>query len=522
MAEDGFKEFVQSAAEELSDLSLSIEELLIDLPIVAASSIFPFLFALLFFSTCFFSIGEQDVRTTFTQLMFATVFMLIFNLQELIVFEILHVLFDRTRWVLWKLNLFLISLFVLVIIPGLIFHTLVQEKNERNDGKGLFRSNASKTICVLVSEYLFLSGFFSIGQRMDFLRNEEEMELGIKGKGEMERTGKFYFSLEFCVACIGVFGVCSMAILSGFGAVNAPYKHLSVFIQKYSETDIFRLEARLFNIVTTITSKQRQLETLEIERDKEAYTISRTSSGARAFRSLRRLFSGTKDASLQFTIGKIALIRTEIEALREVKLELSKDVAELTRERSQLKFSKTFFGRIYYLLGYLFSGYCVYKLTFASINIVFRRDPKKDPITRLFEILLLLFGFELPETYAESLSFLLVGILVFNSVRGFLVTMAKVFRSFSGSISSNLVVLVCCEIMGMYFVSSALLMRMNLPLKYRKVVTEVLGNIHFNYYHRWFDRIFLVSAMVSALVLYGLNRQKQLRAAMYSLQEKQA
>ena len=40
---------------------------------------------------------------------------------------------------------------------------------------------------------------------------------------------------------------------------------------------------------------------------------------------------------------------------------------------------------------------------------------------------------------------------------------------------SNMLVLFMAWMMGMYFVSSVLLMRMNLPLVYRKAITQVRG-----------------------------------------------
>lgn len=49
-------------------------------------------------------------------------------------------------------------------------------------------------------------------------------------------------------------------------------------------------------------------------------------------------------------------------------------------------------------------------------------------------------------------------------------------------------------------------MRMNLPQPYREVVSKSLGNIHFNFYHRWFDFIFLISTIIT-IVIYVIQRR---------------
>ncbi|KAG2456975.1 GPHR regulator, partial [Polypterus senegalus] len=116
--------------------------------------------------------------------------------------------------------------------------------------------------------------------------------------------------------------------------------------------------------------------------------------------------------------------------------------------------------------------------TKATINIVFDRVGKTDPVTRGIEITVNYLGIQFDFFYAIS-----------------------------SSKSSNVIVLVLAQIMGMYFVSSVLLMRMSMPLEYRTIVTEVLGELQFSFYHRWFDVIFLVSALSSILFLYLAHKQ---------------
>ena len=88
--------------------------------------------------------------------------------------------------------------------------------------------------------------------------------------------------------------------------------------------------------------------------------------------------------------------------------------------------------------------------------------------------------------------------------------MTKWFYALSSSKSSNIIVLVLAQTMGMYFVSSVLLMRMNVPLEYRKIITQVLGDLQFQFYHKWFDLIFLFSALMSIGVLWFVHKSNQI------------
>ena len=175
----------------------------------------------------------------------------------------------------------------------------------------------------------------------------------------------------------------------------------------------------------------------------------------------------------------------------------------------------------------------------AIINIVLDRHGKTDPVTKGLELVVRYLGWKVDVPFwSQYVSFWLVGVIVVTNIRGLLLQIMKVWRArgtrtaavatditntrwaargacvapvgtgaqvvrdTASAVTSNWLVLLLALIMGMYFLSSVLLMRMNLPEEYRYILTQVLGELRFNFYHRWFDVIFLVSALASVLFLY--------------------
>lgn len=60
--------------------------------------------------------------------------------------------------------------------------------------------------------------------------------------------------------------------------------------------------------------------------------------------------------------------------------------------------------------------------------------------------------------------------MIFLSIRGLLQELSKFFKVVSRAFSSNNVILFLAHLMGLYFLSSVLLMRQNLPMEYRCVI----------------------------------------------------
>ncbi|VDM95683.1 unnamed protein product [Thelazia callipaeda] len=388
---------------------------------------------------------DYEVHKRLVQIIFSTTFALSCTMFELIIFEIIGFMEPSSRFLHWKLGLHSILFVLIVALP-------------------LYFSFSRKWIIPLtvVSWIIFIYFFWKIGDPFPISSSKH----GI-------------FSIEQAVSRVGVIGVTVMAVLSGFGAVNAPYSYMTIFMRPVGKAQISQMERKLTHTMEMIVAKKRRLCMLEKEIALTAFT----------------------HGTLIFS-----LLNSEILPLEEFSRYLFLEIVELRNMRERIEYSKTWQGQYFNVVGHFFSLYCLWKILICTVNIVFDRVGKVDPVTRGIEIAVNYMGFELDiRFWSQHISFLLVGVIVITSIRGLLITLTKFFYMISSSKSSNLIVLILAHIMGMYFVSSVLLMRMNMPHQYRSSITVVLGDLQFNFYHRWFDVMFLISALVSIAFLCAIG-----------------
>jgi len=305
-------------------------------------------------------------------------------------------------------------------------------------------------------------------------------------------------SIEQCIGRIGVLGVTIMAVLSGFGAVNYPYTCMSYFVRPVSDSDIQNLDKRLMQTMDMIIMKKKRIAVAK----RDSLQKGLTGNESRSFWGMVRSFTSSSPSE------NIVALCEETKGLEELSRQLFLESVDLHNEQDRREYLKTLKGKYFNILGHFFSIYCVWKIFMATINIVFDRVGRVDPVTRGLEIAVNYLGIQFDVTFwSQHISFWLVGIIIVTSIRGLLITLTKFFYAIASSKSSNIIVLCLAQIMGMYFVSCVLLMRMNMPFEYRVIITEVLGDLQFNFYHRWFDVIFLISALSSIGFLYIAHKQ---------------
>eukprot|EP00794_Sanderia_malayensis_P009898 gene9899-10911_t len=443
---------------------------LLDSFVVFGSEVLFFGFGWVFFMRKLFK--DYEVHHVVVQLIFSLTFSLSCAMFELIIFEILGLLDPSSKYFHWNLGIYCLLVDVILVIPFYIGYFFVLNFTKV--------SGRPFQIVLTVTCWVgFFYAFWKIGNPFPILSSKH----GI-------------FSIEQGVSRVGVIGVTLMAILSGFGAVNAPYTYMSYFMRQVTDADIYAIERRLMQTMELILTKKKRIA---FSKRQQVTTTKSPKSG------IWGVFGGFSGGAQS---ENISLLETEVKTLEELGRQLFLESVDLHNSKERVIFSTTLQGRYFDFLGHIFSVYCIWKIFISAVNIIFDRVGKVDPITKSIEILVHYFGIEFDvHFWSQQVSFILVGILIVTSIRGLLITLTKFFYAISSSKSSNIIVLALAEVMGMYFISSVLLMRMNMPEQYRLIITKVLGDLQFHFYHRWFDVIFLVSALASIGFLYLAHQQ---------------
>ncbi|KAK9264175.1 Abscisic acid G-protein coupled receptor-domain-containing protein [Lipomyces tetrasporus] len=392
----------------------------------------------------------------------------------------------RPRFIAWRITTTFLLVILIVIVPILLaYHWF-------SDSTGL-----TKRFIFLFTGLSFMAWLYIFYKIGDYLPLPKHIE------------GSFWkYTLSFseeCLARVGLVGVSSMAVLSGFGAVSAPYSSFTSKPRTVSEMDISRVRTGIETTEELIKFKESSMRSLEqrmLEKQKSA-SLSSTNLMAKMYSSLR----GDSDEK------EYASARLEVEGLYAMKKSLFNDLRELTRRYDEQQQAQTVLGKVYRSLYFLFAIYCVYRIIATLIS----RNPfrhhnssfsQTDPITHVLALLAQYWDPDLNrQAWARQIGFLFSGIIFMCSISSVLSTFNMISKAVPRALERANLALLVAEVLGTYVVSTSLMLRSSLPKDMSSAVSSALGApLDTQFVDRWFDALFICAAGVSAAGLYIVRR----------------
>lgn len=416
------------------------------------------------------------------QTLFALTFSVSVSLVCLILFDAIGLMHTATRRLNWLFDVYLLLILLVVVLPIAQVHHILNDL-------GISSSRSAKF--AILAEFVFLYLFWRIGDPLTSPQHVTQLS-----RNPIFRTTPAAVAVHFAQAAMArilILGTTLLAILSGLTAVNLPYAYLGWFLHQVSEKDMLGLEKRLATSLQDIAAEKRYVLDTEPARDESAF-------GPRTIRHMPQSIVAAERRSHQL-------------------FEQYNDAATAVRE---IRFASTLIGRLFTVLGAVMLVLCGVRVFLALYNIVLRmrgtiRGYNGTP--KLFVYLhaiLQSFGVhvsgQVVYQYA-TLSF--TSVLLATNLRAALKRMSSVFAVISGheSLSSSAPVFVA-HLLGTYTISSTILIPF-LPPGSRLLISDVMGDLEFQYFQSWFDVLFICSAAVAVcLLLYqqGLLWKSRKRA----------
>ncbi|KAK4167565.1 Abscisic acid G-protein coupled receptor-domain-containing protein [Cladorrhinum sp. PSN259] len=357
-------------------------------------------------------------------------------------------------------------------------------------------------------------GFDSTGMMMGMrFRGDDETESGGLSRACLER--------------IGVIGILSMALLSGFASVSSPW-HTFADNRAYkkrpiTDADIARKQVGLDATAELLATKRHRLRSLQRKAQAVAEGVGGGSGRALSPNGSSGLV-GKMLGSLKTITGngsgeaaEIKALQVEISGLETMEANLAASLSSLKTRQAAHARDGTTLGRLFAIPQYVFALYCVYRIL-ATVLTTIRRSlstypsayspsfSSSDPISRLLGLLAKHWDPKLDQVaWARQISFLLSGVILAASANSVLQTFrifAKWMPGLLYQAQSNLALLIG-QLAATYVISAALLLRSSLPREVGRSVGDALESaLEPGFVDRWFEGWFLLASLLTAVGIW--------------------
>ncbi|QIW94797.1 hypothetical protein AMS68_000315 [Peltaster fructicola] len=434
-----------------------------------------------------FKNGEKSKTTTLqalrrpnTQIVARVVFSVSIGLSavlaELLLCEISNTLHPAARSLALQVTLtWLLALSVLVT-PAIEIHSFAKTMLTPQDSTSTKRSTSRARLVLELGLFAsWLLVFWYIPQ-VSILR-----EALVKADAAIRKSDRIL--TEACLERVGIIGISLLASLAGFAAVASLWQTFGVRHKTVKESDISRKEAGLTATEEMLLAKQSRLRALQ----QRTVDSPKTPNSAGFMGRVVGTFRGSSEAQ------ELKALEMEVSGLETMRFSLSQSLSTLRARYAEQELLRTKTGRLLNVFNTVFALYCAYRIGATSISTVRRwwqpdaTFASADPINNVISLL---------NVWHHAASILSNAVL-------------QTFRLFSRFAPTVLqhaqtsLPLVISQVAGTYVISSALLLRANLPAEVSGVITEALGApLESSFVEAWFESWFLVAVGLTAVGIF--------------------
>jgi hypothetical protein len=207
-------------------------------------------------------------------------------------------------------------------------------------------------------------------------------------------------------------------------------------------------------------------------------------------------------------VQELKSLQMEVAGLETMRFTLSNSLSNLRSRYTEQERSRTSSGKLINIFNTAFAVYCAYRICATSLSSIRRwwqpshSFATSDPINNLLAILTTHWDSNLDHAaWSRQISFLLSGVMLLASFNAVLQTFRLFARVAPGLLqhAQTSLPLIISQIAGTYVISSALLLRSNLPEEVSSVITEALGApLEGRFVEGWFESWFLVAVGLTA------------------------
>jgi hypothetical protein len=410
---------------------------------------------------------------------------------ELLLLEISDTLNPAARGLALQVTLNSLLFLILLVNPALEIHGIVKSVTGTSDESTSTRRKRPKLkfllYIALFASWLLVFWYIPQASILQDLHSSEN--------GHLDD----HDFAEACLERIGIIGISLMASLAGFAAVSSLWQTFGVRHKTVKETDISRKAAGLAATEDMLTVKMSRVRALE-RKMSEASLQSPVQTGF--FSRVANSFRGSDEAQ------ELKALRMEVSGLESMRFTLSHSLSNLRTRHAEQERSRTKVGRLLNVTNLAFAIYCAYRIVATSLSSLRKwwqpnhSFATSDPINRALAIFTAHWESDLDrDAWARQISFFLSGIMLLASFNAVLQTF-RLFARFAPSLlqhAQTSLPLIISQIAGTYVISSALLLRSNLPAEVSSVISEALGApLEGRFVEGWFESWFLVAVGLTA------------------------